>query len=310
MTPVIELSGVKKCYGALQAVTGVSLQAREGEILGLLGHNGAGKTTLMKLMLGLAMPSAGTVRVLGQSAVGKHAWSLRRCLGYLPENVAFYGELTGREVLGYFARLKGCDARERDALLDRVGLAPAAGRRVRTYSKGMRQRLGFAQALLGRPRLLFLDEPTVGLDPIATRDFYATLDKLRAQGTTILLSSHALSGIERHVDRVAILDRGRLLATGTMDELRRRSGLPLTIHVRGRLNGAAWHRDPVFQGAAVRRLSETEFEITGPAQDKLALIQSLLRLPGIEDIDSSSPTLESLYAHFAGAPAGAREEAP
>lgn len=310
MTPVVELSAVEKCYATLRAVAGVSLQAREGEILGLLGHNGAGKTTLMKLMLGLVAPSAGTVRVLGRSPLDKHAWSLRRRLGYLPENVAFYGELTGREVLGYFARLKGCDARERDALLERAGLTQAADRRVRTYSKGMRQRLGFAQALLGQPRLLFLDEPTVGLDPIATREFYATLAGMRARGATILLSSHALSGIEHHVDRVAILERGRLLATGTMDELRRRAGLPLTLRVRGRLNSGAWRQDPVLGGALVHPLSATEFEITAPPENKLAIMQSLLRLPGIEDIDAAAPALETLYAHFAGAPAISREEAP
>ena len=195
MNPTIELSGVSKSFGPVEAVKDVSFSLKEGEIVALVGHNGAGKTTLIKMMLGLIRPTAGTVKVLGEDpATG--AAEVRTRLGYLPENVSFNPALTGTETLRFYAALKRAGRGQIGELLERVGLAAAAGRRVRTYSKGMRQRLGLAQALLGRPKLLLLDEPTTGLDPASRRDFYRFLDELRDTGSTILLSSHALSELE------------------------------------------------------------------------------------------------------------------
>src|SRR5690606_30958723 len=139
---------------------------------------------------------------------------------YLPENVMFYPQLTGRETLTHFARLKQANTRQIEELLSQVGLQHAADRRVKTYSKGMRQRLGLAQALLGNPRLLLLDEPTVGLDPIATQDLYVLIDRLRQGGTSVILCSHVLPGVEPHIDRAAILAGGQLEAVGTLASLR------------------------------------------------------------------------------------------
>ncbi len=294
----VSLGGVGRRYGTFEALAGVSLEIPEGQIWGLLGHNGAGKTTLMKLLLGLLRPSAGTVQVLGTSPTGPEARSLRQRIGYLPESATFYDELSGREVLHYFARLKGVPPREADGLLERVELAHAADRRVKTYSKGMRQRLGLAQALLGTPRLLLLDEPTVGLDPIATMKFYGLLDDMRRQGVTTILSSHVLPGIERHVDRVAILGGGRLLASGAMDELRAASRLPVVIRARGTWPVGQWDDLAADPALFIVHRNGHELEVSAPADDKLEVLRRVISAGGVEDVALNPPTLDSLYAHF------------
>ncbi|AGA33302.1 Nitrous oxide reductase maturation protein NosF (ATPase) [Thioalkalivibrio nitratireducens DSM 14787] len=296
--PAVEFRAVTRRYGRLAALDGMNWSLREGEVVGLLGHNGAGKTTCMKLVLGVAKPTTGEVRVHGQPPTGRHAHALRQRLGYLPENVSFYPQMTGREVLRYFARLKRVPPARCDTLLERVGLQAAAKRRVGTYSKGMRQRLGLAQALLGAPRLLLFDEPTVGLDPIATRDFYRTVDDLRRQGTTIVLCSHVLPGIEPHIDRAAILREGQLLAYGTLEELRAQAALPLRIRVRG-----SWRRPEVDEaltgmGITIRGTEPDEAELSGPPTAKMRTLEVLLGASGVEDIDVMHPSLETLYAHI------------
>lgn len=293
---VVELQQVGKVYGSVTALESLDLEVREGEVLGLLGHNGAGKTTAMKLILGLIRPSSGSVRVLGMNPCGSGAAQLRMRIGYLPENVSFYPQLSGREVLRYFARLKRVAARHADELLERVGLSDAASRRVNTYSKGMRQRLGLAQALLGEPRLLLLDEPTVGLDPAATRDCYALIDQLRTEGVSILLCSHVLADVERHIDRAAILGYGRLLTLGSLTELREQAGLPLTIRVRGRFGEGAL--PTALTGLATRRVNCSQLELSVPAADKLDLLRRLLAEPTVDDVELEPPALATLYAHF------------
>ena len=307
-SPVVELAGASKTYGRVTALDSLDLSVAEGETLGLLGHNGAGKTTAMKLILGVAPVSAGQVRVFGHDPCGKQARQLRFQLGYLPENVRFYEQLSGREVLAFFGRLKKVRPAQLDELLARVGLGEAAERRVKTYSKGMRQRLGLAQALLGEPRLLLLDEPTVGLDPIATRDFYTLLDELREKGVTVLLCSHVLAGIEKHIDRVAILGQGRLLATGTLAELRIRSGLPLRIRVRGHWGDDGLRRFESMRVCA-RRINGSQLELHAPAEAKMSALRELLANPATQDIDVEQPSLESLYVYF-GAESGSMENSP
>ena len=198
--------------------------------MALVGHNGAGKTTLMKLMLGLLRPSAGSVRVLGDDPA-TNGFAIRRRLGYLPENVSLNPALTGRETLAFYARLKGERVADAATLLDQVGIAGAASRRVATYSKGMRQRLGLAQALIGRPLILLLDEPTTGFDPELRQRFYEIIEEVRNRGATVLLSSHALAELGRYADRVIVMNRGRLVADGTLDALRRIARLPTRIRV-------------------------------------------------------------------------------
>ncbi|MCL7941801.1 ABC transporter ATP-binding protein [Halomonas sp. ATCH28] len=301
MTAVIDFQGVTRRDGGLVRLDALDLEVSEGEVLALLGHNGAGKTTTMHLILGLLSPSAGRVSVLGGAPDGAHAETLRRRLGYLPENVSFYEQLSGREVLDYFARLKRVDRRQVGELLDQVGLGNAAHRRVKTYSKGMRQRLGLAQALLGEPRLLLLDEPTTGLDPAATSDFYDTVRGLRERGCTVLLSSHVLPGVEPYIDRALILGGGKRLALGSLDELRGQAALPLTVRARGRgvetrlADELARWDDPRIEATAV---NGHEVALSVPADAKLAVLRRLIDTAGIEDIELLPPTLEHLYTHF------------
>ena len=209
MRHAIMLEGVTKRYGSVEAVRDASFALTPGATA-LVGHNGAGKTTLMKLMLGLIRPTSGAISVLGENpAAGQ--FEARRRLGYLPENVSFNAALTGRETLAFYARLKREPVARSMELLDRVGLGAAGARRVGTYSKGMRQRLGLAQALLGEPQVLLLDEPTTGLDPALRLSFYEIVQDLAQRGATVLLSSHALSELEERAERVIIMDRGRVV---------------------------------------------------------------------------------------------------
>ncbi|RTR04453.1 ABC transporter ATP-binding protein [Halomonas nitroreducens] len=305
MTALIELRDVSLRQAGLTRLDGLDLRVEEGEVLALLGHNGAGKTTTMKLILGLLTPSGGHLEVLGGRPDGRHAEALRRHLGYLPENVSFYEQLSGREVLRFFARLKRVAAGQVNELLERVGLAQAAERRVKTYSKGMRQRLGLAQALLGAPRLLLLDEPTTGLDPAATRDFYDTVRELSERGCTVLLSSHVLPGVEPYIDRALILGGGQRLALGSLEALRDEAALPLTIRARGRLADQDWQAHWDDARIVASPLNGHEVSLSVPPETKLAVLRRLTATPGVEDIELQPPSLETLYAHFSRL--GARE---
>jgi len=298
MPNVIELEGVGKQYKGVAALRDLHLNVSRGEVLGLLGHNGAGKTTTIKIILGIIEQTSGRVEVLGHSPSGRDARALRMQWGYLPESVSFYEQLSGREVLDYFARLKRVKSSQREALLERVGLAEAAHRKVKTYSKGMRQRLGLAQALLGEPRLLLLDEPTVGLDPVAVRDFFATLDELRNKGTTIILSSHVLPGIEQHIDRVAILRQGGLNAVGTLDELRAEAGMPLQIRARGEWPQGVWEQRFSDNGIRNYQVNGHQLRVESPVEQKLAVMRLLLADSSIHDVDIQQASLETLYLHY------------
>ena len=220
---IIRLQGVTRRFGAFTAVDDVTLDVRPGEVFGLIGHNGAGKSTLFKIMLGLLAPTSGSIHIAGEPVGQASALQVRRRIGYLPENVALWDNLSGLETLKFFARLKGLDTTGCAALLTKVGLEHAGDRPVRAYSKGMRQRLGFAQALQGNPQVLFLDEPTSGIDPLARRAFWRTITALSAQGVTIVITTHFMEEAE-YCDRIAIQDAGRMLALGTPREVRTQAG--------------------------------------------------------------------------------------
>ena len=299
---LVEIDGATLRYGALTALSGLDLRLEPGEVLGLLGHNGAGKTTTIKLVLGLLAPSEGRVRVLGHDARSLEA---RRQLGYLPENVTFYPQLSGAETLRHFARLKGVAPAEAARLLEQVGLGHAARRRLKTYSKGMRQRLGLAQALLGEPQLLLLDEPTVGLDPLATIELYQWLDRLRAQGTGIILCSHVLPGVESHIDRAAILAKGRLLTAGSLADLRRNAGLPVRIRYAGKPD-SDWPQHWRTVGHEVTALDGRRLELRVD-EGRQHEVLSVLLAEHAQELEVLPPSLEDLYRHHmqsaqAGAP--------
>lgn len=292
-TPLVSLHEAGKAYGELNALSAMTMSLNEGEVLGLFGHNGAGKTTMMKLILGVISPSKGKVEVMGMAPDSKEAWHCRSKVGYLPENVSFYEQLTGLEVLTYFAKLKGFSKKQAIDLLEQVGITYAMKRQVKTYSKGMRQRLGLAQAFIGEPKLLLLDEPTIGLDPIATRDFYKTVDQLKSNGSSVILCSHVLPGVEQHIDRAMILSSGSLLAMGTLSELRHQAALPVVIKPSG-LNGAV-AQDSVLSGFIKGSCSNT---LLVPEQEKIAVLKQLLSFNGLDDIHVESANLEQVYQHF------------
>ena len=221
---VIETRGLTKRYGAATAVEDLALRVRRGEVYGLLGPNGAGKTTTLRMLLGLVRPTAGAATVLG-APPGAPAGLAR--LGAIVEGPAFYPYLSGRDNLRVLAGHAGVPVQRVGAVLGDVGLAARAGDRVRTYSLGMRQRLGVAAALLKDPELLILDEPTNGLDPGGMAEMRAFVRSLADGGRTVVLSSHLMGEVEHVSDRVGVISAGRLVAEGTVGELRGRAGLRL-----------------------------------------------------------------------------------
>jgi ABC-2 type transport system ATP-binding protein len=216
--PAAWCTGLRKRYGRRQAVEGVSLQVDRGEVVGLLGPNGAGKTTVIKMLLGLVRPDAGEVMLLGRPAADASA---RVHVGYLPELFRYQPWLTAAEVLALHVRLSGVavPAQEQRDCLSLVGLADRAGDRVGGFSKGMQQRLGLAVALVARPELVVLDEPTSALDPLGRVDVRDIVLSLKSRGVAVLLNSHLIGEVERVCDRVVILDKGRVAASGTLLEL-------------------------------------------------------------------------------------------
>lgn len=289
----IELEAVSKSFADIVAVRDVSLKVAGGEMFGLIGHNGAGKSTLFKLMLGLLPASAGRVRVGGVDTGCPSFRQVRRRLGYLPESFVSYDNLSGYEVLRLFADLKGVPRAACDDVLEQVGLAGAGARRLHGYSKGMRQRLGLAQVLLGDPQLIFLDEPTNGLDPEGIAGFYGLLRAARARGATIVITSHILAEIQDRVDRLMILDGGQVAALGTLEQLRARHVLPSTISAQLRAGQGA------LAGAALAHLEGVSVTATrdhvviscaavhkGPVLAVLgpALLEVTIREPSLEDL--------------------------
>jgi ABC-2 type transport system ATP-binding protein len=220
-TLAIDLHDVRKIYrGRVYALGGIEMQVRRGEIFGLLGPNGAGKSTLVKIIMSVVRPTRAVGTVLGKPVA--HKPTLGR-IGYLPENHRFPRYLTGRQILDFFGALAKVDRRTRKKrageLLQTVGMAEAADRKIATYSKGMAQRIGLAQALMNDPDLILLDEPTDGVDPAGRRDIREVLNRLRSEGKTVFVNSHLLSELEMVSDRVAILVGGRVARQGTIDEL-------------------------------------------------------------------------------------------
>jgi ABC-2 type transport system ATP-binding protein len=243
--PAVWCSGLRKRYGRRTAVQDVSLEVSRGEVLGLLGPNGAGKTSVIKMLLGLVHPDAGEVMLLGRPATDPAA---RARVGYLPELFRYQPWLSPAEVLALHVRLSGIDVtrREQRDCLALVGLAPRAGDRLGGFSKGMQQRLGLAVALVARPQLVVLDEPTSALDPLGRVDVRDIVLDLRSRGVAVLLNSHLIGEVERVCDRVVILDRGRVAASGTLAELLGRrelrlqlTGLTAAAHARLSAGGRA-----------------------------------------------------------------------
>ncbi|HHY28113.1 MAG TPA: ABC transporter ATP-binding protein [Desulfitobacterium dehalogenans] len=226
----LEVQHAQKFYGQFQAVKDINLTIKKGEIYALLGHNGAGKSTLIKMILGLVKPSAGMIGIEGLNYDAKNK-EIKKRVGYLPERMNFYDNLTAWETLSFYAKLKGITKKRCEEVLEQVGLSEARHRRVGTFSKGMQQRLGLAQAIIHRPDLLVLDEPTTGLDPIGILELKEMIRNWNKEGTTILFSSHNLNDVEELAQQIGIMNRGEIIAQGTLKELQNKLGLPTEIEI-------------------------------------------------------------------------------
>ena len=234
--PAIEIENLIKDFRVgmrgvkLRAVDNVSFRVERSEVFGLLGPNGSGKSTTLKIILGLLRPTSGVCRIFEKNSDNVSA---RSRIGFLPEAPYFYGYLSGRELVKYYARMSGVPAGKIDAAtedaLALTGMADAASRRVKTYSKGMLQRIGVAQAIVHDPELVILDEPTAGIDPIGSAEIGDAIRAMKARGKTVVLCSHLLGQIEELCDRVAIMNRGKLVVAGTLDEVLTQRGKQLAV---------------------------------------------------------------------------------
>jgi ABC-2 type transport system ATP-binding protein len=273
--PALELRDVTKDFVSgfrgvrVRAVDRLTLTIDRGGIFGLLGPNGSGKSTTIKILLGFITATTGTSAIFG---IPTNRPEARMAVGYLPESPDFYRYLTGRELVSFYAQLCGLKGARMAArvgeVIERVGLAAAADRRIGTYSKGMLQRIGLAQAIVHDPKLLILDEPTAGVDPIAAAAIALLLLELKAQGTTIVITSHLLGQIEDLCDRIAILDRGRLIAEGSVSDFMRDSVEPglevASLHTNDRADLDHWLMSRGYAASTVARsrprLEETFLE--------------------------------------------------
>ena len=270
-SPAISTTDLSKRYGSIEALSGLTMTIPRGAVFGFLGPNGAGKTTAVKLLLGLARPTSGHAEVLGQPIGSRQS---RRRVGYLPELFRYQSWLTAREVLALHCELAGIDraawSREIEDALAVVGLTERGSTRVGTFSKGMQQRLGLGVALLGDPAVVLLDEPTSALDPVGRHDVREIIRALKARGTTVFLNSHLLTEVEQVCDRVTIIDHGKVVADGTLDELLRAdtvriraTDLPRDAHVTLARFGAIAHEGEwlTVRGVDAERIPELVAEI-------------------------------------------------
>jgi len=295
----IEILGLEKTYGVgfwrkrpKCALKPLNLTVESGEVFGFLGPNGAGKTTTLKLLMGLVFPTSGTARILGMELDDPR---MKAQIGFLPEQPYFYDYLTARELLKYYGQLSGVEAsqlvRKVDAVLERVGLRDATDVQLRKFSKGMLQRAGIAQAILHDPKVVFLDEPMSGLDPMGRREVRDLIEELKQQGKTVFFSTHILSDAEALCDRVAVIHQGELRGVGRVAEL--------TSSVAGKVeliwNGSAVPAGFSALGAECHMSGETMRAVVPEAQQEAAL--EILRQERLR-IVSLTPVLSSLEEYY------------
>ncbi|WP_123390052.1 ABC transporter ATP-binding protein [Nocardioides aurantiacus] len=294
--PALVTIGLTKRFRGTSALDGVDLEVPTGVVFGYLGPNGAGKTTTIRILAGLARPTAGTARVFGHDVVSDRE-AAQRELGYLPGDFVGYPELTGREHLTYLARVRGgVSWRRVRRLAERLGLD--LDKRLGAMSHGNRQKVGLVQAFMHEPRLLVLDEPTAGLDPLVRREFLGLVREARQDGGTVFLSSHVLSEVEAVADRVAILGSGRVLVTGSVEELRRRARRSIDLVFVGPPPLAA-----LRDAAGVHDLRSTGRTAHLTLEGSAAALMSAAAPYGIENVVSHEPDLEDVFLDlYAGRP--------
>jgi len=303
MSAVIEARDLTKRYGEAKAVDGISFSVARGEIFGLLGPNGAGKTTTILMMLGLTDVSGGEVRVLGLDPA-REPLKVKGRIGYLPDSVGFYDNMTAAENLAYTARLMGIERVDRKTrvleALTRVRLDDVANKRVATFSRGMRQRLGLAEILMKRAEIAILDEPTSGLDPQATQELLEMIRGLKAAGVTVLLSSHLLERVQRVCDRVALFQGGKIALLGTVPELAREvlgSGFAVDVEAEGA--GLAEKLKSIPGVSAVAELGNNRFRMLADRDVRPEAAVAVVGAGGkLRQLSVDEPSLDAIYNRF------------
>jgi ABC-2 type transport system ATP-binding protein len=302
-TPVITARGLTKWYGTTVAVDGLDLAIEKGDVFGLLGPNGAGKTTTILMILGLTEPTAGSIETLGHDPL-REPLEVKRRVGYLPDQVGFYEHMTGRDNLRYTARLGGLERGRIEGsiaeALDRVHLAEAADRQVKTYSRGMRQRLGIAEILMRKVEVAILDEPTSGLDPQTTREFLALIRTLRGEGMTVVLSSHLLDLVQSMCDRVALFSSGRIGLSGRVDDLMRDVlGGTHVLDVEAEGDRLAERLAGVAGVSRVTPVADGRLRIDATADVRGAIASAIVKAGGeLRSLSIARASLEDVYTRY------------
>lgn len=300
---VISARGLTRRYGKSVAVDSIDFGIARGEVFGLLGPNGAGKTTTILMMLGLTEISSGEVNVLGFNPA-REPLKVKQRVGYLPDAVGFYDHLTAVENLTYTAKLMGLARGERavriEAALARVGLAEVAAKRVATFSRGMRQRLGLAEIIMKRAEIAILDEPTSGLDPQATQEFLALIGELKAEGVTVLLSSHMLDQVQRVCDRVGLFRDGRIVLIGAVPELAVKVlGAGFVVEVEAEGPGIARRLAMIPGVSHVESLAADRFRMTAERDVRPDAARAVVAGDGaLRRLSVDEPSLETIYARY------------
>lgn len=300
---VIAARGLTKRYSGVSVVDAINFDIVKGEVFGLLGPNGAGKTTTILMMLGLTEISAGVIGVLGYDPA-RAPLQVKRRVGYLPDSVGFYDHLTARENLAYTAKLMGLAAAERARrialALARVRLSEVADKRVATFSRGMRQRLGLAEIIVKQAEVAILDEPTSGLDPQATLEFLGLIEELRQEGVTVLLSSHALDQVQRVCDRVALFQSGRIVLMGAVTDLARQVlGAGFVVEVEADGAGLARRLATIPGVTGVETLAADRFRMTADRDVRSDAAYAVVGANGsLRRLSVDEPSLEAIYARY------------
>ncbi len=294
---ILTLENVSKSYEQIDALNAVSLDVKEGEVLALVGPNGSGKSTMLKIMLGIIRPTSGKVLINGEELSGNGWKEFKKAVGYMPERVSFYDNLTGKETLKLFARVKGGQLSNIKDIINRLLSEDVLQRKVGGYSKGMRQRLNLAQALLNEPGFLVLDEPTSGLDPVGTKEFYDILDEVKERKKlTAILSSHILAEIEDKTDRVAVMKNGSLKAVGRVEELCEGMNIPLRLYITIKRKDEFLEEVLVNEGAVDLGYKNGYLLASIPRDNKLELISAIMREKDrFTDISIREPSLEEVF---------------
>lgn len=300
---VIGARGLTRRYGSTAVVDAIDFDIVRGEVFGLLGPNGAGKTTTILMMLGLTEISSGAVSVLGFNPA-REPLKVKRRVGYLPDAVGFYDQLTATENLAYTAKLMGLPRAERarriEAALWRVGLSNVASKQVATFSRGMRQRLGLAEIIVKRAEIAVLDEPTSGLDPQATQEFLGLIGELKAEGITVLLSSHMLDQVQRICDRVALFQAGRIVLMGSVPELAIKVlGAGFVVEVEAEGLGIARRLAMIPGVTQVETLATDRFRMTAERDVRPDAARAVVAVDGaLRKLSVDEPSLEVIYARY------------